>query len=106
MECPDPSEGCVYRGVTKGFLGRAQEHELVIESLDGCREVTIYCEGTGVYTRFVLAEASTGTFVEGEFGMRPEGGGNAFVAALGGKRILRGWLDRSLDALRVTAERP
>lgn len=105
VECPDPSEGCRYRGVVKGMLGRAHEHELEIESLDGCREVRIYCEGTGVYTRFVLAEARDGTFVEGCFGLRPEGGSNRVLNALAGRRVLRSWLSRSLDALRSAAER-
>lgn len=105
VECPDPSEGCRYRGVVKGMLGRPQEHELKLESLDGCREVSIYCEGTGVFTRFVLAEARDGTFVDGCFGVRPDGGGSRVLLALAGKRVLRGWLTRSLDALRSAAER-
>jgi hypothetical protein len=104
-ECPDPSEGCRYRGVVKNALGRPAEHELVIESLDGCREVTIYCEGTSVFTRFLLTEAREGTFVEGSFGFRSDGRGNRVLAALAGKRVLRSWLQRSLTALRTAAER-
>ena len=90
--------------MTKGFLGRPQQRELLIESLDGCREVAIYCEGTGVFARFLLTEAGAGTFVEGHFGFRP-GGTNPLLAALAGKRLLRSWLDRSIDALRSAAER-
>ena len=35
---------------------------LLVEALDGCHEVSIYCDGTGV-TRFLFTDAQGGTFV-------------------------------------------
>ena len=58
-DCADLEEGCRYRGVVKGTFG-ADEHELLIERLENCEEISISCEGTGVTTRFRLAEAQGG----------------------------------------------
>ena len=66
VECADLEEGCRYRGVVRGPFGTAP-HDLVVDRFEDCREVSIYCDGTGVTTRFVLAEAQGGTFVEGSF---------------------------------------
>jgi hypothetical protein len=98
VECAALEEGCRYRGVMKGPFGQ-EEHELLLERLDGCREVSIQCEGTGVYTRFLLTEARGGVFVEANsIGMK-------VFAVLAGRRYLRGWLERSLDGLKSAAER-
>jgi Polyketide cyclase / dehydrase and lipid transport len=104
VECADLREGCRYRGVVKGPFGR-DEHELLVEALDGCREVSIFCDGTGVRTRFVLTDAQGGTFVEGSFGIEPASLGMKVVSAVVGRRYLRGWLERSLSNLKRTAER-
>lgn len=104
VECADLSEGCRYRGVVKNFFG-AEEHELLLSRLEDCKEVSIYCGGTGVTTRFVLTEAQGGTFVEGYFGVEPNTLGGKFFSALTGRRFLRGWLERSLANLKSTAER-
>lgn len=104
VECADLSEGCRYRGVVKHFSG-AEEHELLLARLDDCREVSIFCGGTGVTTRFLLTEAQGGTFVEGYFGVEPNTIGMKFFSALTGRRFLRGWLDRSLANLKLAAER-
>jgi uncharacterized protein YndB with AHSA1/START domain len=39
VECADLERGCRYRGVVKGPLGRVEEHSLLVESLDSCREI-------------------------------------------------------------------
>jgi uncharacterized protein YndB with AHSA1/START domain len=103
-DCPDLSEGCRYRGVVKGPFG-AEEHELVIERLEDCQEVSIFCDGTGVSTRFRLADARGGTFVEGYFAIEPDSPGMKIVGALIGRRYLRSWLERSLENLKRAAER-
>jgi uncharacterized protein YndB with AHSA1/START domain len=103
-ECPDPSEGCRYRGVVKGMFGREEEHELLIESLEGLQEISISCEGTGVTTTFVLAEARGGTFVEGCFSIEPNSIGMKAIGAVAGRRIMRSWLERSLENLKRAAE--
>jgi hypothetical protein len=103
-ECADPSEGCRYRGVVKHALGRAKEHDLVIERRDDWREISILCDGTGVTTSFVLTEAQGGTFVEGCFSIEPNSLGMKAIGVVTGRRIMRSWLERSLENLKRAAE--
>jgi uncharacterized protein YndB with AHSA1/START domain len=103
-DCADLEEGCRYRGVVKGFFG-ADEHEMLIERLDNCEEVSIHCEGTGVTTRFRLTDAQGGTFVEGYFAIEPNSIGWRMVGAVMGRRYMRSWLERSLENLKQAAER-
>jgi hypothetical protein len=103
-ECPDPSEGCRYRGVVKDPFGRVKEHDLFIERREGWREISISCDGTGVTTSFVLAEAQGGTFVEGCFSIEPNSFGMKAIGAVAGRRIMRSWLERSLENLKGVAE--
>jgi carbon monoxide dehydrogenase subunit G len=105
VECADLEQGCRYRGVVKGPLGRSQGHEFLVERLEECSEVSIVSEGTGVFSRFELAEARGGTFVEGCFGARPQSLGMRVFGAVAGQRYLRAWLERSLAALKEAAER-
>jgi carbon monoxide dehydrogenase subunit G len=105
VECADLREGCRYREVVKGFL-KPQEHDIMIERLDTCQEVCISCQDTGVTTRFVLTGAQGGTFVEGHFAIEPNSIGSKVVAAVSGRRIMRSWLERSLENLKHAAERP
>jgi uncharacterized protein YndB with AHSA1/START domain len=102
-DCADLEEGCRYRGVVKGPFG-ADEHEMLIEQLDNCDEISIHCEGTGVTTRFRLTEAQDGTFVEGNFSIEPHSLGMKVVGTLYGRRYLRSWLNRSLGNLKQAAE--
>jgi uncharacterized protein YndB with AHSA1/START domain len=104
VECADLRQGCRYRGVTKGPL-RTSEHELMIERLQECREVSIVCVGTGVTTRFELTDAQGGTFVEGYFSIEPHSIGNTVLAAVAGRRLMRSWLEQSLAKLKQAAER-
>jgi hypothetical protein len=90
-------------GVVKGPV-RAEEHELTIDRLEDCREVSIHCDGTGVTTRFVLADAQGGTFVEGYFSIEPNSVGVKVIAAVTGRRYLRSWLEQSLANLKQAAE--
>ncbi len=103
-DCADIERGCRYRGVLAGPLGK-EEHELLLEELDECREITIACEGTGVSTRFELTGAQGGTFVEGWFGIEPDSLGMRAFAAVAGRRYLKSWLGQSLTGLKSAAER-
>ena len=104
VQCADIREGCRYRGVVKGFFG-TDEHEMLLERLEGCREVSISCEGTGVCTRFQITEAQGGTFVDGHFAIEPNSIGMTVVSAVAGRRVMRSWLERSLANLKDVAER-
>ena len=102
-DCADLEEGCRYRGVVKGFFGE-DEHEMLIERLENCDEISIHCEGTGVTTRFRLTEAQGGTFVDGYFAIEPNSLGWKMVGAVAGRRFMRSWLERSLENLKQAAE--
>jgi uncharacterized protein YndB with AHSA1/START domain len=102
-DCADLEEGCRYRGVVKGPFG-ADEHEMLIERLENCEEVSIRCEGTGVTTRFRLTDAQGGTFVEGYFSIEPDSLGMKMIGAAIGRRYMRSWLERSLANLKQAAE--
>ena len=102
VECADLKEGCRYRGIVQGPFGSAP-HDLVVDSLDDCREVSIFCDGTGVTTRFALAPAQGGTFVEGCFTIEPNTIGMKVLGAVAGRRFMRSWLESSLDNLRSAA---
>jgi uncharacterized protein YndB with AHSA1/START domain len=104
VECADLKEGCRYRAVTKGPFGVAA-HDLLVDRLEECREVSIFCEGTGVTTRFVLAEAQGGTFVEGCFTIEPNTIGMKVIGSVAGRRFMHSWLERSLESLRSAAAR-
>ena len=104
MDCAALEEGCRYRGVITGPLGRETEHELQLQTLDDCKEVLIHCDGTGVSTGFTLTEAQGGTFVEGRFAIEPQGLGATIFGAVAGRATLRAWLKRSLSALKQAAE--
>jgi uncharacterized protein YndB with AHSA1/START domain len=103
VECADLKEGCRYRGVVKGPFGAA-EHDLVVDRLEDCREVSIFCDGTGVTTRFVLAEAQGGTFVEGCFTIEPNTIGMKVIGAVAGRRVMHSWLESSLANLKSATE--
>jgi hypothetical protein len=98
----DPKEGCRYRGVVKGPFGAAA-HDLVVDRFEDCREVSIFCDGTGVTTRFVLTEAQGGTFVEGCFTIEPNSIGMKVLGAVTGRRFMHSWLGSSLENLRSAA---
>ena len=104
-ECEQLEEGCRFRGVVKNPRGKQEDHEFVLERLDDCQEVLIRCVDIGTYTRFQLTEARGGTFVDAEFGNEPQTVGMHVVSTVAGRRILRRWLQETIDALERAAER-
>ena len=104
-DCANLGVGCQYRGVVRGPLGRREEHNLVLERFEGCREIKIRCAEVGAWNRWVLTEARGGTFVEGEFGVEPQTVASKAFGVFGGRLYLRRWLDASFESLRATAER-
>ncbi len=105
-ECEQLEQGCRFRGVVKSPRGKAQDHEFTLERLEDCREVLIRCVDIGTYTRFLLTEAQGSTFVDAEFGIDPPNVGLHVMSIVAGRRILRRWLQESIDALdRAAVER-
>lgn len=70
---------------------------------EGCREVSIFCDGTGVTTRFALTEAQGGTFVVGCLTIEPNTIGMKVLGAVAGRRFMHSWLETSLDNLQRAA---
>ena len=102
-ECDGIEEGCSYRMVMKGPVG-AVEEMAVVESFEDCGEIKIRCE-TGTYMLFKLVGIRGGTFVDVEFGMEPHAVQHRVFDRIAGKRYYSRWLEQSVDALRVAAER-
>jgi uncharacterized protein YndB with AHSA1/START domain len=98
-ECEDLEQGCRYRGVVLNPRGKQEEHHFTLERLDDCHEILIRCEEIGTYTRFLLTGAQSGTFVDAEFGIDPHTVGMHAVTIVAGRRILRRWLEQSIEAL-------
>ena len=104
-ECEDLEQGCRYRGVVINPRGKQEDHVFELEQLAENREVLIRCPDIGTYTRFLLAEAQGGTFVEGRFSLEPNSPGMRMIGVLMGRRYMRAWLERSLVNLKQAAER-
>jgi hypothetical protein len=102
-ECEELQEGCRYRGVVKNPRGKEENHVFSVERLDDCHEVLIRCEDIGTYTRFLLTDAQGGTFVDAEFGIQPQTVGMQVVTVVAGRRILRRWLEQSIEGLQQAA---
>jgi hypothetical protein len=103
VECAGLEEGCNYKMVTKSPFGTASVNNMLVERLEGCRELRIRCMNIGVYCRWLLTEARGGTFVDAEFGMEPFALGTRVFDTVAGKRYFRRWVGQSLDGLRAAA---
>jgi uncharacterized protein YndB with AHSA1/START domain len=101
-ECENLHEGCRYRAVVKSPWGTSQVHDFSVERLDECREVLIRCN-IGTYTRFSFTEAQGGTFVDAEFGIDPDTLPMQAFGLVAGRRVLRRWLEQSIEALERAA---
>jgi uncharacterized protein YndB with AHSA1/START domain len=104
VDCEGMEEGCNYRMVTKSPIGTVH-NAILVERLEGCRELLIRCVNTGTYCRWLLTEAQGGTFVDAEFGMEPAAVHTRVFDALAGKRYFRRWVGQSIEGLRAAAAR-
>jgi hypothetical protein len=102
-ECERLEQGCRYRAVIKNPRGVEETHELTLERLENLHEVLIRCNEIGTYTRFVLTDAQGGTFVDAEFGIDPQSFPSHLMSIVAGRRILRRWLEQSVEALELTS---
>jgi uncharacterized protein YndB with AHSA1/START domain len=102
VECAGLEEGCTYRQVTKVPFG-TDEMALHVESLEDCQNLAIRCLNTGSYVHFALTEAQSGTFLDAEIGMEPQGMRNKVFDAVAGKRYFTTWLRQTMEALDAAA---
>jgi hypothetical protein len=91
--------------VSRGPVGDVNM-DILVERLDGCKEILIRCISTGTYCKWLMTDAQGGTFVDAEFGMDPKTMGTRVFDRVAGKRYYRRWLEQSLEALtRIASER-
>jgi hypothetical protein len=101
-ELAEVEQDARYRQVTRTLRGRL-ETTLAIEELDELRAINMRCLDTGMYARFLLAEARAGTFADIEIGMEPLQLPYRVVDAAIGKRYFRRWTDEAVAALVAAA---
>ena len=99
VQCDELSEGCTFRQVTKRPVGTI-ETDIVIERLEGCRELTLRCLDTGTCSRWLLTDTHEGTFIDVELGMDPTNLPDRVFNAVAGRRFFRRWLAQSVESLR------
>ena len=99
VQCDELSEGCTFRQVTKRPVGTI-ETDIVIERLEGCRELTLRCLDTGTCSRWLLTDTREGTFIDVELGMDPTNLSDRVFNAVAGRRFFRRWLAQSVESLR------
>jgi hypothetical protein len=96
-------QGCCYCQVSRAEGGTV-ETNFVVERVEDLKELRVRCEETGLYMRWLLAEAQGGTFVDAEFGFDA---GRAAEAPpeerAKSAQMLRTWLHTSLGGLREAA---
>jgi len=102
VQCDELAEGCTFRQVTKRPVGKI-ETDIVIERLEGCRELNLRCLDTGTCSRWLLTDTREGTFIDVELGMDPTNLPERMIDAVAGRRFFRKWLAQSLEALRRAA---
>jgi len=96
----DFGQGCSYCHVTHNER-EVSETTLTVERLEECKELTVRCEETGLFMRWLLSDAQGGTFVDAEFGIDPENATEpdpAFDPETARAQLKR-WLHSSLDGL-------
>ena len=86
------------------LIGR-DEAQMLIDRMDGLREIRMHCTVTGMFVHWQLTDAQGGTFVHAEFGMDPIRRRDHVVDKTVGRRFFRRWLDEAVDGLRRAAER-
>ena len=99
VQCDELSEGCTFRQVTKRPVGKI-ETDIVIERLEGCRELNLRCLDTGTCSRWLLTDTREGTFIDVELGMDPTNLSDRVFNAVAGRRFFRRWLAQSVESLR------
>ena len=102
VHCEDFHEGCSYREVIKVPLG-TEEREFVVSEANDCQRFRIDCVVSGAFVDLGLTEAQGHTFVDAAAGMNPIGLRYSAFDAIAGRRYVRKWLARSLEAMQDAA---
>jgi hypothetical protein len=77
-----------------------------IDELEEMRAITLRCEESGYYSRWVLTAAREATFLEAEVGIEPTALQHRVVWGALGKRYMRRIVEHSLDGLRRAVTPP
>jgi Polyketide cyclase / dehydrase and lipid transport len=96
--------GSTYRQVMETPAG-SEVSEFQIEGMEDYRRLAIRCLNSGMFLRFGLTEAQSGTFVEGEMGMDPVGISNRVFDMVTGRRYFRTWISETFEGLERVATR-
>lgn len=99
------AEDAWYTQVTTSPLGTKVTTRFEIEKLDELHEITLRCQTSGYYSRWVLTEAQDQTFARLELGIEPTAPIYRFVFGVAGRRYLRRIGDATVDGLRDTLRR-
>jgi uncharacterized protein YndB with AHSA1/START domain len=102
VECEGLEEGCTYRAVMKGPVGK-EDMTINVESLSECQDLLIRCVNTGTYVHMALTEARGGTFLDAEAGMEAKDLGHRIWDTVAGQRYFRSWMAQTLEALERVA---
>jgi hypothetical protein len=86
------------------LIGR-DEAQMLIDRMDGLREIRMHCTVSGMFVHWQLTDAQGSTFVHAEFGMDPIRTRDRVVDITVGRRFFRSWLQEAVEGLRGAAER-
>jgi hypothetical protein len=98
-------EGVQFVLVSKQPLVGRDEAQMLIDSKDELREISMHCTISGMIVRWQLTGAQGGTFVDAEFGMDPIRPRDRMIDFAVGRRFFRRWLDEAVDGLKQAASR-
>jgi len=85
------------------LIGR-DEAQMLIDRMDGLREIRMHCTVSGMFVHWQLTDAQGSTFVHAEFGMDPIRTRDR-VVDITVRRFFRSWLQEAVEGLRGAAER-
>jgi hypothetical protein len=92
-----------YQQVSRTPLRRT-ETTFKIEELDDLHSITLRCQKSGYYSRWVLTEAQSSTFADFEIGIDPTALQYRLLFGAAGKRYLRRIAEQGIEGLRVRLE--
>ena len=94
-----------YQQVSRTPLGKS-ETTFKVEELDDLHAITLRCQQSGYYSRWVLTEAQSSTFADVEIGVDPTALQYRLLFSAVGKRYLRRIAEQGIEGLRSRLQSP